>query len=331
MGRPMGISERQIVAFRAVMLTGSMTGAARHLNVSQPSLSTLIKRLEDIIGTSLFERSGGRLIPSIEAQQIFVAVERVFGQFDELVRSIQSIARSENSIFRVGMSPGICRKIGPRVFARLLVDRPDLRLFCDNLSRDRIVDYLLCGRGECIATIVPIKDNSISSTIVGRARLCCVVPKDHQLAEMRSVTARDLTAERLISFEHDTPHGSLVSAVFADMSLVPNIRVFVRSTETAISCVQERIGISIVDDFAAFECEDIGLAAIPMAASPSVPIYVHWSRHRPRTRLVPEFVAALRSTLANVVNRRVGNAKLNGLMFDAVTVSSGDGHLPPSA
>lgn len=294
------ISERQIVAFRAVMAAGSISGAARQLNVSQPSLSAIIKRMEDVIGLSLFERSHSRLIPSVEAQRIFVEIERVFGQFDQLMGSIQSIARGENALFHVGLSPGISRRVGPRAFAQLVATHPGLRLFCDNLSRNQISDYLFFGRGECVATIVPVNDDAVESTVVGEARLACIVPEEHHLSRLRAIDPSDLVAEPLISFERDTPHGSWIDSLFSNAGLTRDVKVYVKSTETAISCVQERLGLAIVDEFAAVECEHVGLVAILMAASPAIPIYVHWSKHRPRTRLVEEFVEALRSTLNSI-------------------------------
>ena len=52
------LKERQIEIFRTIMATGSLTVAARHLGVSQPSLSTAIKRLEDQLGIALKPMSG---------------------------------------------------------------------------------------------------------------------------------------------------------------------------------------------------------------------------------------------------------------------------------
>lgn len=294
------ISGRQIEAFRAVMLTGTISGAARHLNISQPSLSAVIKRMEDIVGVSLFERSPSGLTPSIEAQRIFAEVQRVVGQFEQLADSIHAIARGENALFRVGLSPSIGHKIAPRAFARLAASKPDLRFFCDNLTRDQIVDYLCFGRGECVATIVPISSHAIASTTVGNGGLVCVVPADHRLASFQSAAPEDLEGEPLISFESDTPHGALIESMFVNRGLQRHIKVCVRSTETAISFVQERIGISVIDDFGALECERRGLVVVRMRTSPSVPVYVHWCRYRPRSRLVKEFVGAMKATLAEI-------------------------------
>ncbi len=58
---------RKLEAFREVMLTGSVTEAARNMGRTQPAVSNLIAGLENCVGYKLFERRGGRLHPVPEA------------------------------------------------------------------------------------------------------------------------------------------------------------------------------------------------------------------------------------------------------------------------
>ncbi|CAJ3076526.1 LysR family transcriptional regulator [Burkholderia pseudomallei] len=63
----MRLNLRQIEVFRAIMLTGSISGAAKLLHVSQPAVSRLISYAEQRLGLALFERIKGRLYPTPEA------------------------------------------------------------------------------------------------------------------------------------------------------------------------------------------------------------------------------------------------------------------------
>lgn len=92
----------------------------------------------------------------------------------------------------------------PKAFALLAANNPDLRLFCDNLTRDQIVDYLCYGRGECVASIVSITDHAITTTMVGEGRLVCVVPAEHRLSSRKSVTPEDLKDEPLSALDAQT-------------------------------------------------------------------------------------------------------------------------------
>lgn len=70
---------RQIEVIRAVMITGTLAGAAPLLNVAAPGLSRLMKYTEDTLGTKLFIRLGGRFVPAPEARARstkFIAISR---------------------------------------------------------------------------------------------------------------------------------------------------------------------------------------------------------------------------------------------------------------
>ncbi|NOJ99318.1 LysR family transcriptional regulator, partial [Corallococcus coralloides] len=68
----MRLNLKQIEVFRAIMLTGSISGAAKLLHVSQPAVSRLIGYTEQRLGLSLFERIKGRLYPTPEARHLFI-------------------------------------------------------------------------------------------------------------------------------------------------------------------------------------------------------------------------------------------------------------------
>ena len=74
MSRP--LNSRQIEAFRAVMLSGTTTAAAKILNTTQPGISRLLAQLQSASGLKLFEIQRGRLLPTPEARELFAAVQR---------------------------------------------------------------------------------------------------------------------------------------------------------------------------------------------------------------------------------------------------------------
>ena len=82
----MQLNTRQIEAFRAVMLTGSMTIAAEFLRVTQPAVSRLVKDLEKHLKFRLFRRQGNRLIPTHEATILFAEVDRFYVGLDRIAK-----------------------------------------------------------------------------------------------------------------------------------------------------------------------------------------------------------------------------------------------------
>ena len=289
------LKERQIEIFRIVMATGSLTAAARHLGVSQPNLSIAIKRLEDQLGVALFGRIGGKLVPTQEAQLIFEEVERVHQQAEMLSDSIYSIARGNASTFRFGATPSIGMRLIPKALRRLQLAETAGTYYCDSLPLRDVRDYLLFGRGTCVATIARIDDPVIEGMPIAEAGLVCVMPADHPLATRGSINPTELSGETLISFGATTTHGLFIDETYQRCGAVRSTAIYVHFVEAALSFVAERIGVTILDAFSAIDCATSGLAAVPIENSVSISAYVYTSRLRPRPKTVDSLIAALRT------------------------------------
>ncbi|MCW5655640.1 LysR family transcriptional regulator [Hydrogenophaga sp.] len=289
------ISERQIEVFRTLMITRTLSAAARQLFVSQPGLSVTLRRFEEQLGTRLFERMGGRLVPTEEAQRIFEEIERVHGRFGQLIESIQAIARGDNAIFRFGTSPSVSQQLIPQVLARLSAQAGERRFHCDLLGEKAIRDYLWFAQGACVASIADLDDPALARTTVARGRLVCLLPQDDPLAGRPSLAAGELRGRRFISFEMETPHGRIIAASLARSNTRLDVSIYVRVVQLAIAMVRQGLGVAIVDEFSAMGCEALGLKAVPLQRSLPVPVYVYWSGLRPRPRGTDEFIEALRS------------------------------------
>ena len=86
---------RQLEAFRATMRSGSITGAAKLLHISQPSVSRLIAELESSLGFQLFTRTGHGLVSSVEARKFQQSVESMFIGMDKLKAARTASAETE--------------------------------------------------------------------------------------------------------------------------------------------------------------------------------------------------------------------------------------------
>src|SRR5690606_16158851 len=84
---------RQVEVIRAVMLAGTIQGAARLLNVSAPGISRLVRHTEDLLDIRLFERKAGLFVPSPEATPIFEMVHQVHRQMDNLNTAVASLRK----------------------------------------------------------------------------------------------------------------------------------------------------------------------------------------------------------------------------------------------
>lgn len=88
---------RQIEVLRAIMVTGTVGGAARLLKVSAPSVSRMMKHAEGQIGFKLFSKKAGRYTPTQEARDIFHQVNGIYDKVEDLHDVVQRMKRGADA------------------------------------------------------------------------------------------------------------------------------------------------------------------------------------------------------------------------------------------
>src|SRR6201988_275508 len=142
---------RQVEVIRAVMVTGTIGGAGKLLNVSAPGIRPLVKYTERSLGIRFFHRQNGRYFPTPEARNIFEQINGVYKKVDDLSEIISKIGHGALSELRVGSVPSISQVMVPRAIERVRRRYPDLRIDINILKIAEAIDYLMLGRGDCVA------------------------------------------------------------------------------------------------------------------------------------------------------------------------------------
>jgi DNA-binding transcriptional LysR family regulator len=283
------LSLKQIEYFRAVMETGTVSGAAALLNVSQPNVSRMLKYTESRLGMVLFDRRNSRLLPTPEAQAVFREVQSLHLHLESLQDAVQRIAQGQCGRFPVGASPSLGRFVVPSLLSRLRIEFPSLPVKLDILSMSQVIDYLAYGQGECACTIFPVDHPQIESEAFATGALVCAALKGHRLEGAELITARDIASERLIGFEDNTPHGTVVAEYFAQSDLVPFLSSTVRFAESACALAEQGNGIALVDEFTLSGDAFPRLATIRVKFRRPFRIYFHRSSQRPLSAVGARF------------------------------------------
>jgi DNA-binding transcriptional LysR family regulator len=240
---------RQIEIIRAIMVTGTVGGAARLLNVSSPGVSRAMKHAEMSVGVKLFSRKGGRYSPTMEANAIFNQINGVYDKVEDLQFVISRIKRGSNAALKIGSVPSIATIMVPEAIADVRAAFPNLLIDVDILKIEDAVDYLLLGKGELVALSSTFEHPMLTFEPLARGRLKCIVPDGHPLARQVRVAARDIAAYPLIGVDPNDPYGRIVTEVFAREGLHCEVTIRARFGTTVCALVSSGLGIAIVDEF----------------------------------------------------------------------------------
>ncbi|HEX9859258.1 MAG TPA: LysR family transcriptional regulator, partial [Paracoccaceae bacterium] len=147
---------RQLEIFRAIMRDGTLTAAANSLGVSQPAVSKLLHHLEDQLGYHLFERRGGRLVPTPEAHLLYDDADRVFRELEVLRDLARRVGERKVGLLRIGASLSVVWSLLPQALADFRATHPTVRVHLHTLPAREIAEALRVGDIDLGLTLSPI-------------------------------------------------------------------------------------------------------------------------------------------------------------------------------
>ncbi len=293
----MSLNLRQIEVFRAVMITGSITGAARLLAVSQPAISRLLAYTEDHLGLQLFARIKGRLKPTPEARRLFEEVDQVYQGVQRVNELAQSLLTKSTGRLEVVSSPALGEAVVPAALALFRMKHAEAQVEVTTLTLSELVRQVATNQADIGLCAMPVDHPNVISTVISEGRLVCVCRRDHPLAALESATVADLARFPLISYGDETPYGMIVKRYLQGAPKPIRPSTVVRFVPMACALAQAGVGVAIADEFVVMGRTWPDVVPIPLV--PRVPVRIHLlvPRDVPLSRLARAFYAMLRSIL----------------------------------
>ncbi|MDR5822727.1 MULTISPECIES: LysR substrate-binding domain-containing protein [unclassified Caballeronia] len=261
------MSMRQIEVFRAIMMTGSISEAARSLYVAQPSVSRVLQVTERRLGFLLFERTRGRLYPTPEAKRIFEEVMRAYEGIERVDDLVRALSDGSSGTLNVVCSPSLGVHLVPLAIARFHAEFRKLPVSFEPLTHNHLVPRVLFGKGTIGVSMFEVQHPNIVTVPMESGQVLCVARKG-TLGKRRALEPKQIAALPWIDYEHDTPLGRIVGTVFSDERR-PEPVVRVRSAISACTLAREGVGVAIVDPFCIDDAMRDALDVVPLRAEGS--------------------------------------------------------------
>jgi DNA-binding transcriptional LysR family regulator len=275
------ITLRQIEVIRAIMLRGTISGAAEHLGVSPPGISRLVKHTEESLGLRLFERRSGLFVPSVEAGAVFDQIREVYRGVENLQLALTSLKKGEDVQLAFASAPSVAQFIAPRVIRTMRKRYPDLYVDLNILKIEETVDYLLLERGEFVIMSSAVQNDGVANMKLATGRIVAILPEGHPLGETAVVSVADLAQEPLIGVEPSDPYGRMLAAPFAEAGIELRHSIRGRFAQTVVGLVRLGLGVALIDEYSVAEAEMPGLLRRPLAEPGAIDIFV--ARKKGRT------------------------------------------------
>ncbi|MBW9461291.1 MULTISPECIES: LysR family transcriptional regulator [Kluyvera] len=294
------VNLRHIEIFHAIMTAGNLTEAARLLHTSQPTVSRELARFEQVLGLKLFERSRGRLHPTVQGLRLFEEVQRSWYGLDRIVSAAESLREFRQGELSIVCLPVFSQSFLPPLLQPFLTRYPQVNIQIVPQESPLLEEWLSAQRHDLGIT-------ETLHTPAGTERMplltlneVCVLPQDHPLAEKAVLTPADFQGENYISLSRTDSYRQLLDTLFNEQQVKRRMVVETHSAASICAMVRAGVGISVVNPLTALDYANSGV--VIRRFSIDVPFTVSLVRpiHRPRSALVEAFMAHLQQSLSQI-------------------------------
>lgn len=289
---------RHIEIFHAVYVNGSVSAAARALNVSQPSVSKMLRHAESLLGFDLFQRTSGGLIPTEDAHMLFADVSEIQDRVHALREAGRNLKRGISGTLRVSALPSLALGALPTAVARFLRRHQNVQFDLQTVHHDDLLRKLYERETDLAIAYQAPPAAPIGSKWLGEGELVLLYREEDMPAAPVSVELDVLRGKRFISLTASGPIGGLLSQELDRRSLQLDEVVSARTFYIACELVRQGVGMTVVDNFTAQASLTPGLSMRPLKPRLTFDVQAMYLTNRPPGALATEFL----KTLGTIVN-----------------------------
>ncbi len=293
----MAIRFRQLQAFHAIYDTGTVTGAAKVLGISQPGTSNLIAQLERETRFKLFERVRGRLIPTPEAGVLYQEVDTVVRGLDHVNQAVTDLQNKQGGQLQVASQHALSFGFIPRLIAHFAKDRPNMSISFQSQYSPKIQEWVVAGLFEIGICEIPLLYDALQARPFSLEMVIAMRP-EHPLAQHEILTPELLAGEPFIAMGPDHMSHRRTREAFDQAGVPWSVRVHSHLFKNILSFVKEGMGVALLDPLLPQYDEVGGFVTRPFQPKIMMDMVVVTSRERPISALGQSFLDLLLDEIA---------------------------------
>ncbi|MEE4360098.1 MAG: DNA-binding transcriptional regulator OxyR [Pseudomonadales bacterium] len=224
--------------------------AAEACHVSQPTLSTQIRKLEEFLGVTLIERNNRQVLLTPIGAKIIEQARVILRETDQLVKLASQARDPFGGEFRLGIIPTVAPYLLPLILPAIRDAFPELELQLLEAQTAVILRDLRQGRLDAAILALPLHEESVHAEPLYAEPFYVGVPKGHPLAKRNSVTGEDLEHADVLLLEDGHCLRDQALDVCAQSGAVENTNFSATSIETLRHMVSAGIGITLMPELA---------------------------------------------------------------------------------
>jgi len=279
--------------------------AAEACHVSQPTLSTQVKKLEDELGVALVERAPRQVMLTPAGKDIVERARRVLAEVEQMRETARRTADPEAGSVRLGMFPTLGPYLLPHVVPNIRARFPRLELLLVEEKTEMLLNMLRNGRLDAAVLALPLHDDSLEVEFLFEEPFVLALPGSHPLASHRDLRLAEISDQHLLLLEegHCLRDQALSVCQLAGAGEKEGFRA--TSLETLRQMVAAGVGITLLPMLAVKPPVPVSesIQLLPFRApAPTRRLAMVWRRSSAMTPFLRELAAVLRALPADLLS-----------------------------
>ena len=267
--------------FVAVAIHGSFTKAAQKLYVTQPTISKMIKNIEEELGVSLFDRSGKQIKLTDAGNVIFTQAQNIIKSFENLSDELDDLMSLKTGSIEIGLPPMIGSRFFPKIIQKFHKQYPNISLQVVEVGAKSVERDVSNGTLDLGVVVLPTKEDHFHAYSFVNEKLMLLVHPDHPLSQKDIVTLSELEEETFILFSKDfTLHDRIIEECVR-VGFNPNIIYESSQWDFISEMVAANLGIALLPETVTRAVNSEKVRIIPLH-EPVIPwhLAIIWRRDR---------------------------------------------------
>lgn len=243
---------KHIEVFNAIMLTGSVSGAARLLHVTQPAVTQTLQHAELQLGYVLFTRQRSRLVPTSEAQALYPEVQKLVSQLESVRRLAGGLRAGQRKELRLLIVPSLAVRALPDALRQFRRRHPNVAVSVRTLHSHEITQAIALREGDVGIVYGASRHPAVQQVAVATGRLVCVSLRPARGVDRRTtVELADLMRSGFIRIDERDPLGAMLAEQCVRLGLEPMGGLTAQTHHIAMVLAEQGFGPAIIDSFTA--------------------------------------------------------------------------------
>ena len=287
---------------------GSFSGAAESLNISQPSLSQYVKKIENEIGMPLFDRTGGNVRLTDAGHAYIEAGRRILDIEHQMQARIDDIRENKTGTLQIGTSPFRSASMMPAVAKQFKAKYPGVRLCIHEDGTAALMEGLEHGEYDLCVTMLPVNEQIFGYERILNEELLLAVPssypeferaksvdgQDHKAVDFKAIDGLGYVAITETQFMQ-----KIFDSLCTKYGVRVNTEIVVKSLESQIEMVKAGLGVAMVSGGAVDLCRDGEVRFYCFKQKmPAREVVAVWRKDVPISKVSRGFIDTLRAVCA---------------------------------